>query len=409
VFDSDEKRHKNWTAEATSKITMAALRIFCRTSLRRPLPPRCFTFSLPNKTFNYLNVIEKSTRYKSSLVTESKPQYPLGESSANTFDLTWNEDFERFKEHLKNLKEKEPDNPHCIHTPPEDPHLKLWLTEQRKFFSNQQQEDRPDLTLTEKKRLFKLQSLGIPLDYYNRKWDKLFLQLKEFYQQRGCFPSSSTINHNSKAERQLLVWCTRQRTARTYLHEPGTLPGKWPASIWQDRLDSLEAIGFEWNYDDGVVWREKYERLANYYKTNGHTMFPDTRNRLYIWVRVQRESYNKGIQGKIPTGSSQLTIERIRLLNELDFVWDPRELPWRTRYQDLVKYVKERGPGAPLKKGPLREWMRSQRVEYFTWKEGRKPSTMTNERLRLLQNVGYFLDDSNVKFFGARIAPVSET
>jgi hypothetical protein len=45
---------------------------------------------------------------------------------------------------------------------------------------------------------------------------------------------------------------------------------------------------------------------------------------LYIWVLNQRHLYKQKIQGKLPKGSG-FSNERIRLLNELDFVWDPIE------------------------------------------------------------------------------------
>jgi hypothetical protein len=38
-----------------------------------------------------------------------------------------------------------------------------------------------------------------------------------------------------------------------------------------------------------------------------------------------------------------LSNERIRLLNDLDFFWDPYEDLWTKRYEELVEYYKEHG------------------------------------------------------------------
>jgi hypothetical protein len=305
------------------------------------------------------------------------------------YDVTWNTNFELLKEHIEKQKEKEPDNPYCVQTPPEDRRLNTWLNRQRNLNSKHLRGH--DLTTTEKERLIKLESLGIRLGYRDAEWERMYLQLKAFYKRKNCFPRYATIDADSEEDRKLLSWCVYHKKEYSYIQENG-----YARHITQERIDQLDAIGFEWDYD---AWTKRYEELVEYYKEHGHSMVPtesQTHKELGKWVAHQRLQYNKIIQSDLTKGT-RLSNERICLLNELDFVWDVYEHLWTKRYEELVEYYKEHGHTMVSQEREthkeLSMWVYVQRRCYKERIQGKPQGfCMTNERIRLLNELDFVWD-----------------
>lgn len=53
------------------------------------------------------------------------------------------------------------------------------------------------------------------------------------------------------------------------------------------------------------------------------------------WVNKQRQEYKLYTEGK----HSQMTEERIRILNEIEFVWDSDDAKWKQRYVSVMVYL----------------------------------------------------------------------
>jgi hypothetical protein len=96
-----------------------------------------------------------------------------------------------------------------------------------------------------------------------------------------------------------------------------------------------------------------------------------THKELGIWVADQRQLDKRITQGKSPKGSG-IFEERIRLLNDLGFVWDLQGYKWQKMYQDVVDYTEQHGPPSYKNSSRLYDWMRKQRKQYMNWKEGEK-------------------------------------
>jgi hypothetical protein len=65
-----------------------------------------------------------------------------------------------------------------------------------------------------------------------------------------------------------------------------------------------------------------------------------------------------------------------------------RSDPWRTKFEQLKKY-KDKYGDVPPQKEPLGSWVNKQRMEMKVLLEGKKRSSMTEERRRLLESINF--------------------
>ena len=103
-----------------------------------------------------------------------------------------------------------------------------------------------------------------------------------------------------KQNPQLSAW-----TYRIKLNKGALVPQK---------IELLDAIGFEWNYNQKTVvaWELMYARLVAYRNNYGHTSVPAswaTDRKLGKWVSRMRSQKEK------------LDLERIKLLEAINFDW----------------------------------------------------------------------------------------
>ena len=112
---------------------------------------------------------------------------------------------------------------------------------------------------------------------------------------------------------------------------------------------------------------------------------------LYRWVEMNRYQYKKMKEGRRPCS---MTLQRVELLEEIDFVWDARDAAWYGRLRELEEYVHVNGLGQlpPVKThGSLRHWLRRQVQLYDEKKDGEQVS-LTEERIAQLKRLGFLLD-----------------
>jgi hypothetical protein len=92
---------------------------------------------------------------------------------------------------------------------------------------------------------------------------------------------------------------------------------------------------------------------------------------------------------------SSITPERVALLQELDFSWNAQESAWSKHLADLKAFRAEHGhchvPLAHPQYPKLGLWTKEQRRHFTLLKQG-KPSHMTLERVKELDNVGFCWD-----------------
>lgn len=136
-------------------------------------------------------------------------------------------------------------------------------------------------------------------------WEVMFMKLREFITEHGHM----NVSRNYDPRLQNWIYERRRR------NREGTLD-----KIQKKRLDE---IGFDWKSEEfrkqtdlDDIWWDTYEKLIEYYKKNGHSNVPARYKdkTLGTWVVAQRVAKRKG----------NISKGREELLEELDFVWEPK-------------------------------------------------------------------------------------
>ena len=104
-------------------------------------------------------------------------------------------------------------------------------------------------------------------------------------------------------------------------------------------------------------------------------------------IEVSDEEVRKEIEraNSLATG---MTEERLRLLEEVDFVWNAREYKWNRSYLELCEFVQLNGHAHVREKGPLARWVVVQRMNYKKLQNGDR-SPLTDERIKKLEDIGF--------------------
>ena len=163
-----------------------------------------------------------------------------------------------------------------------------------------------------------------------------------------------------------------------------------PNTMTEERIRLLESVGFDWgtNY---ASWNTLLEQLAEYKVQFGHCLVPQrypANPTLGKWVSTQRSDYRMYQGGK----PSSMTAERIRLLESVGFDWGTNYASWNTLLEQLCEYKVQFTnclvPRQYAANPKLGNWVSNQRSHYKLYQEG-KPSSMTAERIRVLESVGF--------------------
>lgn len=137
-------------------------------------------------------------------------------------------------------------------------------------------------------------------------------------------------------------------------------------------------------------WALRYKELIDFHQENGHSAVPHTyppNPQLARWVKRQRRQY-KLLQENKP---STMTLERLELLNMLDFIWDSHEVNWREKLLALDAFRMEHGHcnvASNYHDKKLATWVKCQRRQYKLYCEG-KGSAMCPRRIQELEGRGF--------------------
>ena len=166
-----------------------------------------------------------------------------------------------------------------------------------------------------------------------------------------------------------------------------------------------------------VTWEDRYEQLKDYKAEHGHTRVPKgyINKKLWCWVATQRYQYklyqdnDQEQQHDNKSSSVTMTLERINLLNALDFDWGTNNASWEERFQELVAFqqtyghvnVSKRTNGGEFKQLGL--WVSRQRSEFkrllaeggLGTSRSKRKSHMTLERIQQLDAIGFQWELSN--------------
>lgn len=263
--------------------------------------------------------------------------------------------WESMYEKLLEFKKK---NGHC-NVPdrwPEDPQLGRWVGKQR---------TKRNRGLLSNKRIERLNKIGFIWDVLAANWEEMFEYLLEFKKQNGhCnIPSRWPENH------RLSRWVFTQREF-------------WKnGKLGEDRINRLEAVGFEWNILE-TNWNKMFSALLKFKEKNGHCKVPRTwpgNPDLSYWVSKQRENYRKKL----------LSPDRIEHLQQIGFIWDTIQNSWEENYSALIEFKSATGNCDVPDKWPmnlkLSHWVGKQRSDW-------KKKHLSADRIEKLNAIGFTWD-----------------
>lgn len=266
-----------------------------------------------------------------------------------------------------------------------DKKVAYWLDQQRHLY-RQKQEGKVN-TLTDEREQ-KLLDLGITMKPWERHWMQRYEKLRNFVQERGCFPHECEKESLSKEDAKLFVWCNKQRQ-QYQIYNKG-LRGQF-TSMTEERQEKLADIDFCFDLFE-EIWMERYGELQEYRKHQGDCLVPHVYKanpQLGIWVGDQRYNYKVFREG-LPRPSS-MTHERIDMLNKLDFVWFVPDMIWNEKYLLLEEHVRMNGLGSlpPWKDNSnVRSWAANQQKLFRNRLQGEE-NTLTKERIQKLDMLGF--------------------
>ena len=148
-------------------------------------------------------------------------------------------------------------------------------------------------------------------------------------------------------------------------------------------------------------WQQRFNELCEYRKLNGHCLVPSQWSenpQLSQWVKRQRYQYKLKREGQ----HSTMTDERIKILEDMGFVWDSHSAFWEERLNELIQFSMLHGHCNVPTKYPdnpeLAVWAKCQRRHFKLFMtKGPKKSSMTMERISKLNKVGFVFDPREYK------------
>ena len=202
-------------------------------------------------------------------------------------------------------------------------------------------------------------------------------------------------------------WADWQRACYRDLRE-----GK-PSPMTLDRVEALEALGFDWNpranpkprsapptsrnpqplHEEN--WRRRLEELKRYQEDHGHINVPSQHpGGLYGWMTCQRNHHKEYQEGT--SKRCHLTEERIAALEALGFEWvsnyqTVQDQNWNKRLEELTAYKKVVGHcNVPQNyRGNLGKWVNRQRNSYRKVLEGKRIKGLNADRIAALEQIGF--------------------
>ncbi|KAL3938581.1 MAG: hypothetical protein SGBAC_006541 [Bacillariaceae sp.] len=142
------------------------------------------------------------------------------------------------------------------------------------------------------------------------------------------------------------------------------------------------------------AWDNRLEALLKFRALEGHCSIPHSYPEdpaLARWVKRQRYQYKLRTEGK----TSTMTAHRVKVLEEIGFVWDSHLAAWEERLSDLRKYKTEHGncevPTHYQANKKLATWVKCQRRQYKLYVAG-MTSTMNAQRVDILNRLGFSWD-----------------
>ena len=342
---------------------------------------------------------------------------------------------------------------------PPNPPLGIWTSLQRKYYHQvkhyQQQQSKNSKEMSASaspnknfymtpERIERLESIQFAFKYTDMQWDHQYKQLQQFYEMHGHV----NVPRKYEPNPSLGNWIHWQRRQYQFRMDPN----KSSSSLTDDRMERLNALGFEWTLQTRASrantataiaksketqkgskkksttkntsskttttlttkisvpieteWDKKYTMLQQFKKKYGHVNVSKKEvdqhseeqhfTGLYAWIQAQRKQYKSHIESQQQKQTPPLTElhqARVEKLNSIGFVWNTKSALWNTRYHELeafqLEYGHTRVPKTYSDNPKLGQWVSVQRVQYKKFQKNDPSSNMTQERISALEKLGF--------------------
>uniref|UniRef100_A0A7S4QDV9 Helicase-associated domain-containing protein n=1 Tax=Ditylum brightwellii TaxID=49249 RepID=A0A7S4QDV9_9STRA len=294
---------------------------------------------------------------------------PNWRSYVRNEELTWNS-------RLGELRQFQKEHKHC-NVPQSFGPLGSWVINQRVDYRKFKRGEKSSMS---QERINTLEELGFEwfVSTQPMAWRLQYNNLLEYKEENGNTNVPRTYG-------PLGTWVSAQRK------EFHKFQAKQPSLMTQERMDALNVVGFEWRLrkeTKKVPWDARLQELREFYEQHGHSNVPSSLKSLFKWTTRQRSEYKKFCAGK----KSDITKERIKSLEKLDFYWSLSQLAWEGQADELRKFQEEHGHcNVSCHAGKLGTWVFNQRKEYRKFIAG-EASSMTEERKTVLDEIGFQWD-----------------
>eukprot|EP00591_Stephanopyxis_turris_P002410 CAMPEP_0195513210 /NCGR_PEP_ID=MMETSP0794_2-20130614/4917_1 /TAXON_ID=515487 /ORGANISM="Stephanopyxis turris, Strain CCMP 815" /LENGTH=623 /DNA_ID=CAMNT_0040641161 /DNA_START=70 /DNA_END=1938 /DNA_ORIENTATION=- len=220
-------------------------------------------------------------------------------------------------------------------------------------------------------------------------WEAKLRELEAFRAEKG----HCRVPWGYSANPSLAGWCDSQRRQYKLRKEGKT------SAMTDERERVLNEIGFWWGIGRLVSWEDRYEALKKILAETGicdvlHSQRNESpmKKALHQWIRHQRRQYHDG----------ELNEQRRADLEAIGFSWGVKMPKWNDNYNQLVKYKQEHGDcNVSIEKGEhyeqLANWVDRQRATW-TNRKNNKSDPITDERLELLEQIGFCFTSWDVKY-----------
>lgn len=248
--------------------------------------------------------------------------------------------------------------------------LNKWLNEQRQIYIG----NRPGKHLTEN-QIQRLNEIG--MEWENRvhlrqkqMWDEQYAEAKRFFEENGHL--NVPAGYRASSAKDLDAWIDRQRSAKV------------KAKLSDSQKKKLEAIGFQWEFDD--PWEKGFEHAQKYYLEHGKLDAPGT----YVCedgYKLGKWLNNQKVNLKSTDRYRHLSDEQKARLDAIGMVWSCRQAAWDMGFVHAEEYLKQLN-GMPWKTNYVSpdgyktgEWLRNQ-------VRAKQKGKLSPESEKLLKKIG---------------------
>lgn len=253
--------------------------------------------------------------------------------------------------------------------------LGTWMVNQRRAYYGRIRNN-----LTEEK-INKLNEIEMVWDATVNVWDSNYLLLVEFYNEHNHI---DVPNNFMVGNVNLGKWVQHQRV----LNKKGRLS--------KEHYEMLDSLGMVWDKIE-YRWTYFYNLAKGYYNIYGNLLVPQhyvvNGSYLGVWISNQRQYYKGNVQ------NSNLTEERIKLLDEIGMVWSLSDKPRIEKEPQINRYDEIWNRNFELVKEYLKENNRIKTelvingVKVGRWLQTQRQAVKTNiskDRKKKLKEIGIF-------------------